>query len=146
MQYNLKNKITITNEFLNDLISKSWQELETIQQQIDIIDTGNQLGANVVKLLKNTCTSYYTLIGCLEALVEEPGAIEMSTAVINKADIQEEKQEPVDEPVAEAFEKKPCIALKDTQTETTQNFEPFEYFVDFDEPSGKPVTDEDLYN
>ena len=146
MQYNLKNKIIVTNEFLNELIGKSWQEVETLQQQIANIDTSSQLGTNVVKLLKNTCTSYYTLIGCLETLAEEPETALLPTVITNETDIQEEKQELMGESVIEALDKKLPTTLKNQQTEVMQNFEPFEYFVDFEEPLGKPITDEVLYH
>ena len=83
MQYNLKDKIEVTTEFLNELITKSWQEVDAIQQQITNIDSTSQLGADVSKLLKNVCTSYYTLIGCLEDALEEPSTIEHNTNADN---------------------------------------------------------------
>lgn len=141
MEYSLRDKIEVTEEFLNDLIAKNWQEVEAIQQQIANIDTSSKLGASVAKLLKNTCTNYYVLIGCLETLAENPETV---------LDVHEQETEleaangiVTTEPTVDD-----TIELKVTQVdnvETNTDFEPFEYFVDFDEPSGEPISDQDLY-
>jgi hypothetical protein len=141
MEYNLKDKIEITEEFLNDLIAKNWQEVEALQQQIANIDTSSKLGTAVAKLLKNTCTNYYVLIGCLETLAESPDAEleaqeqEIESEVTNDTVTTESTVDDVIEPE--------ITQLADV--ETNANFEPFEYFVDFDEPSGEPISDQDLY-
>lgn len=138
MKYNLKDKIEITDEFLNVLIEKAWQEAETAQQQINNIDTSTKLGADVVKLLQNICTNYYVFIGSLEALAENkstdeqliPGEkieAEVNNVFINQQDCKEEAVE------------------ADTFLNTAEVCEPFEYFVDFDEPIGERLTDTDLY-
>ena len=143
MQYNLKEKINITNEFLEDLINKSWQETEALQQQIANIDTNSKLGADVVKLLKNTCTSYYTLIGCLEALVDETEVMKKPDDNAYEENVVESEFGPTNE--LEVVESN-VVAPAESAAEISQEFEPFEYFVDFDEPSGEPLTDKDLYN
>lgn len=142
MEYNLKDKIEITEEFLNNLIAKNWQEVEAIQQQIANIDTGSKLGANVAKLLKNTCTNYYVLIGCLETLVENP---ETELEVHN----QETESETANDIMTTELTVNEVIEPKVAQVdnvETNADFEPFEYFVDFDEPSSEPISDQDLYS
>lgn len=144
--YNLKDKIEVTKEFLNDLIAKSWQEAEAIQQQAANINTSTYLGTEVAKLLKNTCTNYYVLIGCLESLIENPSKDFINTDSHVEAEcIQKHYDvETLDTPRA----KQESEDLVDTPTdiEQNQNFEPFEYFVDFDEPSGESLSDKDLYN
>ena len=145
MQYSLKDKIEINTEFLTELLSKSWQEADAIQQQITNINTTTALGAEVARLLKNTCTSYYVLIGCLEALLEDPETAEAGNIKQEEAGVQV------------AIANKPCNheqehtrvepnKIYDASAETASEQEPFEYFVDFDEPSGPPITDDDLYN
>lgn len=148
MEYNLKDKIEVTEEFLTDLINKNWQEVEALQQQIANIDTSSKLGIDVVKLLRNTCTNYYVLIGCLETLVENPET---------ELEVHEQETESEAEPEAINNDAAAELTVEDTvetegpeavqidSTETTADFEPFEYFVDFDEPYGAPVTDQDLY-
>jgi hypothetical protein len=141
MEYNLKDKIEVTEEFLNDLIAKNWQEVEALQQQIANIDTSSKLGAYVAKLLKNTCTNYYVLIGCLETLIENP-----------EAELEVHEQETKPEAINDITTADPTVdnviepeALQVTTIKTNADFEPFEYFVDFDEPSGAPISDQDLY-
>lgn len=142
MKYTLKEKITVTEDFLAELISKSWQETESVQQQIDNIDTSTKLGTEVVRLLKNTCTNLFVLIGCLEALLENPEVIEPETieqpAVQGNTGSVAVEGEPVNEYASYEVTDSP-------RTIITDNFEPFEYFVDFDEPSSEPLTDADLY-
>lgn len=140
MEYSLKDKIVVSEEFLNELIAKNWQETEAIQQQIANIDTSTQLGAEVVRLLKNTCTNYYVLIGCLESLAEgdipqrEPAAQNEHTDRSVEPEI-ETPQEPL------AIAKDQELPAKADRAD----FEPFEYFVDFDEPCSERLTDKDLY-
>ena len=144
MKYNLKNKIEVTEEFLNELIAKNWQEVETLQQQIANIDTSTRLGVAVAKLLKNASTNYYVIIGCLEALAENPNTeFEVQT---QKTEL--ETTENITEPEVAIDDKTATDeheALQVNDQESNADFEPFEYFVDFDEPSGEPLSDKDIY-
>ena len=136
----LKDKIKIDKNFIDDLITKSWQDSESIQNQIDSIEVDSAVAAKTVKLLKDLLTSYYVFTGCLENIENE------SINVITKA---EPKQVAIEAP--KAIPEKPVkvtapevdiLPELDHETEA----EPFEYFVDFDEPTGEPLTDDDLYN
>lgn len=139
MEYNLKEKIEITTDFIEELISKSWQETESLQQQISNIDTNTKLGAEVAKLLKNICNSYYVLIGCLETFTEDQNSTEgVTTSTMQNSVELEVSKEPIDQ----VDEQSEIISLP---VATIADFEPFEYFVEFDEPVGKPITDTDLY-
>jgi hypothetical protein len=134
MEYNLKDKIEVNNEFISDLTTKSWQEVETLQQQIANIDMSTRLGNEVAKALRSVCTGYYVLIGCLEALTET-----------DETDIIEDKPEDtLDEPVLDIDDSEDFLTAPIAK-EVSNDFEPFEYFVDFDEPTGEPLTDKDLY-
>jgi hypothetical protein len=142
MNYNLKDKLEVTEELLNDLITKSWQEAEALQQQAANIDTSTQLGVEVVRLLKNTCTNYYVLIGCLEALAEN--------TEIHSTSVDAEPETVQDTAVQELYDDQEKIEpgpgeVSVPGAENINDFEPFEYFVDFDEPSGEPISDKDLY-
>ena len=141
MSYSLKDKIEITPDFVAELVAKSWQEVEHLQQQVANIDTESYLGMETTKLLKNLCTSYYVLIGCLENLVENPPAgivaatAESPTEIPVKAEVTNNNAQRLDD-----------IELADeVEAQQNTNFEPFEYFVDFDEPVGEPLSDEELY-
>lgn len=141
MNYELKDKIIATKDFLVDLITKSWQEAEALQQQINSIDTSSKLGADIVKLLKNSCTSYHVLIGCLESLADDDNELQEDpveaapTTVSSSTDNLETLNAPIREESAVWIDKPDKV-----------DFEPFEYFVDFEEPVGEPLTDKDLYN
>lgn len=131
----LKDKIKIDNNFINDLISKSWQDSESIQNQINSIEANSPQAVKVVKLLKDLLTSYYVFTGCLENLEHEPVNITEPEPV----------EEPISIPEETVDEKTPAINVLD-EFDNDIVSEPFEYFVDFDEPVGEPLTDYDLYN
>lgn len=140
MDYSLKDKIKVTEEFLAELIAKSWQEAEALQQQASNIDTSTVIGAEVAKVLQSTGASYYVLAGCLENIADR-----LDDYMLNMAD---------DTTSIDNTEKKPKLPESETAqnesinailTDKTNSFEPFEYFVDFDEPLGDPISDQDLY-
>ena len=141
----LKDKIKIDNNFINDLITKSWQDSESIQNQIDSIEIDSPQAAKVVKLLRDLLTSYYVFTGCLE---------DIEYTAINEANpllVQEEEpisihEEPINESNDEEVISTVLDAFDNEESNTEATIEPFEYFVDFDEPIGEPLTDEDLYN
>lgn len=136
MEYNLKEKLIVTKSFLDELVIKSWQDLEAIQQQIKNIDASNTLGNKTVELLKTLCVNYYTFIGCLENLAEttEFDCVKISDQINQEVDIQ-------------TLSNYTDSAAREFKIDTADNnFEPFEYFVDFDAPTGEPITDKDLYN
>lgn len=131
----LKNKLTVTKDFIDELCNKSWQEIEHLQTQLaNIADTDE--GKKVSQLIKNLVTSYYVFIGSLENLDE----VTLST----QAAAPVKKQEPVDYAWTESEIQ---VNLDDEHIQSDLDVsEPFEYFVDFDEPTGEPLTDKDLYN
>lgn len=138
----LKDKIKIDKNFIDDLIVKSWQDSESIQNQIDSIEVDSPQAAKVVKLLKDLLTSYYVFTGCLENIEHEqissiePEPEQEETIVVPNIDLLDTNM------VGEIGE----FTLKDERSDANDDVnEPFEYFVDFDEPIGDPLTDEDLY-
>ena len=146
----LKDKIKVDKNFINDLIAKSWEDSESIQNQIDSIEVDSTVAAKTVKLLKDLLTSYYVFTGCLENLENEP--IEVANPVKNAESevIVSEKliiipEEPVKQEAPTSKIKVHDIDLL-TELEDAPESEPFEYFVDFGDPIGEPLTDDDLYN
>ena len=139
MNYELKDKLNITDELLSDLESKSWQEIEHIQYQIDNL-SDSAANEKLRQLFKNLLTSYYIFVGGIENLSGEPTITEFENkgSEINSNDIV------IDEPKIEYVDKFiPEEPIKTNDYEVIS--EPFEYFVDFDEPAGDPISDEDLY-
>lgn len=133
--YYLKDKLVVTDEFLADLETKSWQEIESLQNQIANIATSKE-NEGLLTLLNNLLTSYYVFVGGLENLAS--GCL--STPVVEIPHNIEDLDKPIDITIAE----EPELTEKPIPQDT-DSFEPFEYFVDFEEPSGLPLTDAELY-
>jgi hypothetical protein len=138
--YHLENKLQITKDFLAELEAKSWQEIDQLQTQIANIDSSDD-NNYIVQLLNNLLTSYYIFVGGLENFssntksdykVKNTNTTNKETSIENNLNIDTEE-------LAEKNLDNEVSSYKDTVVE------PFEYFVDFDEPSGEPLTDEDLY-
>ena len=139
--YCLKEKLSITKDFLDDLTNKSWSEIESLQSQIANIDNTNENTA-LIQLLNNLLTSYYVFVGGLENLLVNNKNSLLNTKITSDKKLEllkddDFKSEPLD------LEEPSYTAIR--QEADTTNFEPFEYFVDFEEPSGIPITDKDLY-
>lgn len=146
MEYKLKDKLTASKDFLTELVDKSWLEIEHLQAQIANIDNTEE-NTKLIQLFKNLLTSYYVFIGGLENLNSEEVFVRKPEPVKEPVVIEKpvEKVTAPVEPVADYFfddnlfdEPKKKAAAEDE--------EPFEYFVDFDDPIGEPLTDDDLYN
>ncbi len=150
----LKDKIKADKSFINDLIAKSWEDSESIQNQINSIDVDSASAAKVVQLLKDLLTSYYIFTGCLETLENEPIEIIKPEAVVSEKSIE------ASETVAKAETPEYTVSTGSIDMDepvtsfngsyndeiyTNTSSEPFEYFVDFDDPVGEPLTDDDLY-
>ena len=144
MNYELKDKLSITNELLEELTKKGWQEIDYLQAQIDNLASG-PANDQLRQLLKSLLVSYYVFTGGIETLISEP--IDTKVEPIEKTtqestfEIQVEDTSDIIDDVAKqdnitVVVNEPAIDIDDS----------FEYFVDFDEPVGEPLTDDDLYN
>lgn len=145
MEYTLKDKLPITKEFLTDLEMKSWQEIEYLQNQIANIEPVEE-NTKLIQLLKSLLTSYYVFAGGLENFND--------CKTIDKVCIDKEPASVIAEPTVETsgYHDEYCEdnnyepAYVEKQSSATEvDIEPFEYFVDFDDPVGEPLSDEDLY-
>lgn len=142
MNYALKDKLIVTKDFIDELAEKSWQEIEYLQSQLaNLADTDES--KKVGKLLNNLLTSYYVFVGGLENFdstekytasleIDKQPELANELAIEAEPDLRYETTEVNDSTTAFVDEQEPA--------------EPFEYFVDFDEPVGDPLTDDDLYN
>jgi hypothetical protein len=148
-------KIKIDKTFISDLITKSWEDSENIQNQIACIEVDSEVAAKTVKLLKDLLTSYYVFTGCLENIENEPvkviKQVEPEVIVPEKLTVIPEKPSKVRTPgravPADDIDlMSPVTDFNSTSNGADTVEEPFEYFVDFDEPTGEPLTDDDLYN
>lgn len=143
MNYELKDKISVSDELLNELATKGWQEIEYIQAQLTNLADGkanNQLR----KILNNLLTSYYVFTGSIEGMSEEDFNNTSTEELPEDPTIEMPPEEAIIEPAVETEDN--FYLGNDTSTDNCEVSDPFEYFVDFDEPVGDPLTDEDLYN
>ena len=136
------NKIKIDQNFLNDLINKSWLDSESIQNQINSIEMDSVEANNVIGALKNLLTSYYIFTGCLENIASNKDTTIFEVG--HKADTIESSQK--EEPLKITNTKDNFLPEVEDEPTIDEVSEPFEYFVDFEDPIGEPLTDEDLYN
>ena len=138
--FDLKQKLAVDKTVINDLIAKSWQESDNIQTQIESIEQGSDLASKtVLDALNGLLTSYYVFAGRLESLLAD----------LDKKDLIDTDFKKIND-ITEPAELD--ISLKEAEPEiekcpnkADKAFEPFEYFVDFDDPVGKPLTDADIY-
>ena len=137
MNYELKDKLNLTKELLEELAKKSWQEIEYLQAQITNL-AESPANNNLRQLLKNLLTSYYIFTGGIETLMSEP-----TNTVVES--IEKPKQESAVLQI-EDTSGIDTIATPFVNEFTVDTENNFEYFVDFDDPIGEPLTDNDLYN
>lgn len=138
--YSLKNTINVTKEYVDELITKSWQDIDNLKNQISCIDSSSEYGKAVLLLLNELLTNYYIFTGCLENINISSGSEDVTNNIITATNVAEPVH--VNDDTIESKEIVDSLA----ETEYDDNFEPFEYFVDFDEPVGEKLTDADLYN
>lgn len=145
MDIALKNEIKVDKNFINELITQSWEDSVSLQNQINSIDVDSAVAAKVVKLLKDLLISYYIFTGCLENLETEPIEPFETTKITEPESASPEI--PNITPKVSVKANTSNVSAVDILSELDNNeSEPFEYFVEFDEPTGEPLTDDDLYS
>ena len=168
-------KETLPIAFLTDFISKGWEEVGYLKADIEAIKEAYKGTKPIEDLIQDLIDAYLVCIGQLEAhlhdnkyldypeesglsgtkLDEElelkvtPAQIVIKTEKTTPVDINEEDDIitiGLDEVAPEAKFETPEAATTVTKSEVEG--EPFEYFVDFDEPdmTQPKLTDADLYN
>lgn len=140
----MDTKIKVDKTFLDALITKSWQDSEGIQSQIDRIDGSSVIGTEVINSLKNLLTNYYIFIGCLENAASDKSVYNSNSAPV-QSNTQQNKVSSVKNDLNIPLSKKISEIDIENKKPIETIIEPFEYFVDFDEPTGEPLTDNDLY-
>ena len=153
--------------FLTDFISKGWEEVGYLKADIEAIREAYKGTKPIEELIQNLIDAYLVCIGQLEAHLhdkkylsypEESGLsgtkleedLELRISS-DKIEVKTEEKTPVE---VKEEEDKIIIGIneEDEEIEETEKapeaeVEPFEYFVDFDEPdmSEPKLTDKDIY-
>ena len=172
-----ESKETLPIAFLTDFISKGWEEVGYLKADIEAIKEAYKGTKPIEGLIQDLIDAYLVCIGQLEAhlhdnkyleypeesglsgtKLEEELELKIST---DKIEIKTEKTTPVsinevddiitiglDEIAPEAEIEAPAADMGVPETKSEVAGEPFEYFVDFDEPdmTQPKLTDADLYN
>lgn len=142
--YQLKDKIQITKDYVENVAEKGWQEIKNLQNQVSNIEVKSINAGKFIQLLNNLITSYYVFVGGLETLASEPMAQVTDNFETKIDDIDNIIEEPVSQETKAQDDKRILSVDYDTEFDDAVS-EPFEYLVDFDEPIGDPISDEDLY-
>lgn len=127
----LKTKLRVDKELIDDLISKSWLEIDSIQAQLSTLSSESAVGKKVQQVLKNLLTNYYIFVGELEN-IEVP-----------ELPVPQDSHNEVSKQTYNGLQSVEQITVAKENEDVS--FEPFEYFTDFDDPTGEPLTDTDLY-
>ena len=116
-------------------------KVEYLQNQVINIEKEN---SEVLQLLNNLLTSYYVFIGGIENLIDKP-IISVKPAVELTKEKEDTPQEIIINKSEPEFFEDNMTFEDEVAKQEELDFEPFEYFVDFEEPTGEPISDEDLY-
>lgn len=156
----VKEKMPVS--FLTYMLSKSWDEIGNIKDQLFGLDN-MYTDAEILRApLEQLLDSHLVFAGQLEALVQGTGEIKIpeptsiapvepevvAQEILPEDDLgsQEIVIEPIVEPVDDELDDN-IEAPKPEVKEPAKTFDTdFEYFVDFDDPVGDPLTDADLYD
>ena len=133
--------------FITSFVSRGWEEVGMLKEQIKALkeEFGGKGIEKIEEIFQGLIDAYLINIGQLELFLHENDYVEVP-------EIEEEK---VEEPVEEEETEKEVEIEDEVEVEVEPqkivknvpaDFEAFEYFVDFDEPEGEALTDDDLYN
>lgn len=138
--------------FITSFVSRGWEEVGMLKEQIKALkeEFGGKGIEKIEEIFQGLIDAYLINIGQLELFLHENDYVEVP-------EIEEEKaEEPVEEENEEVEETEEEVEINDeveVEVEPQKvvknvpaDFEAFEYFVDFDEPEGEALTDDDLYN
>lgn len=165
-----ESKENLPVSFLTDFISKGWEEVGYLKANIESIKEAFKGTKKVEELLQALIDAYLVCIGQLEAHIndknyieypEESGLLKEDLEIKISDEVVEIK--PEDTVTAYSYdeaenkiiltteESKDEDEIEDVEVEEKEEpkveSEPFEYFVDFDEPdmSEPALTDDDIY-
>lgn len=144
--------------FITSFVSRGWEEVGMLKEQIKALKTEFKNVDKIEEILQGLIDAYLINIGQLELFLQENDYVEVPEVEETETEESEKSEEEVEaeeEPEVKVIKVEvPEEEEKDEENETgrvvmqpaPKDFEAFEYFVDFDEPSGDPLTDDDIYN
>ena len=159
LKENKINQEELPITFITSFVSRGWEEVGMLKEQIKALKTEFKNIDKIEEILQGLIDAYLINIGQLELFLHENDYVEVPN-VDETEEIESKKEEEEEISEEEVIEDKKVEdeveAVADDEIEETdspivmqqapKDFEAFEYFVDFDEPSGDALTDDDLYN
>lgn len=154
-------KETLPVSFVTDMMSKGWDEVGYLREASTAIKETYKDTAKIEELMQDLMDAYLVFIGQLELYLHSEEDIVASTEEVKveepKTKEAEEKETEEDEAPIEApkpalpeadFEIEPLEEPTSISTSATEVSDPFEFFVDFDEPdmTQPALTDAELYD
>lgn len=140
--------------FITSFVSRGWEEVGMLKEQIKALKEEFS-GKNIEKIeeiFQGLIDAYLINIGQLELFLHENDYVEVPEIEQAEDTKSEEKESEVSTEgpkeaikVEDDFDDEPVVEPKRVIKDVPADFEEFEYFVDFDEPSGEALTDDDLY-
>lgn len=156
----MQEELPIT--FITSFVSRGWEEVGMLKEQIKALKSEFKNIDKIEEILQGLIDAYLINIGQLELFLHDNDYVEVPN--IEEQEKQEEQEEEsevlekedIEDDEIETDEIEDVIKIENDKPEEIEapiimhqapkDFEAFEYFVDFDEPSGDALTDEDLYN
>ena len=153
LKENQTNREELPITFITSFVSRGWEEVGILKEQIKALKGEFKNIDRIEEILQGLIDAYLVNIGQLELFLQENDYVEVP-------EIEEEKVEEPNEETKETedvehvteenneiekgeieIENEPQVKIKPI----SKDFEAFEYFVDFEEPEGEALTDDDLY-
>lgn len=133
--------------FITSFVSRGWEEVGMLKEQIKALkeEFGGKGIEKIEEIFQGLIDAYLINIGQLELFLHENDYVEVPEIEEEKVEETVEEEETEEEVEIEdevEAEVEPQKIVKNVPAD----FEAFEYFVDFDEPEGEALTDDDLYN
>lgn len=147
--------------FITSFVSRGWEEVGMLKEQIKALKAEFKNIDKIEEILQGLIDAYLINIGQLELFLHENDYVEVpnieETEEVEKKEEEEKvsEDEIVEDEEVKDIEDEIETVVEDEVEEAEapivmqqapKDFEAFEYFVDFDEPSGEALTDDDLYN
>lgn len=163
-----KEKENLPVTFLTSFVSKGWDEVGILRDEVKAIKETYKGTTKIEKILNDLIDSYLIAIGQIEEHLEKKEYLDylrdgllkesvkedinINNLKLDEIDINPEK-ESLPEPEIptvkkiEVNEPRPThIVDEKKEMPKALNMDDIEYFVDFDEPVGEKITDADLYD
>ena len=150
----MQEELPIT--FITSFVSRGWEEVGMLKEQIKALKSEFKNIDKIEEILQGLIDAYLINIGQLELFLHDNDYVEVpnieeqeeESKALEKEDIEDEdiEDEEIEDVIKIETDKPEEDEAPIIMHQAPKDFEAFEYFVDFDEPSGDALTDDDLYN